>query len=78
MEPMTVRDGIGKGVDALMNPFSYFVPFLWAGLSMKLGELINDRALNLELFQGLEESVIDLYSAVRHGYLRRREELIKE
>jgi phospholipid-binding lipoprotein MlaA len=78
MEPMTVRDGIGRGVDSFMNPLSYVIPFLWTGISLKLGEIVNDRALNLELFQGFEESVVDLYSAVRHGYLRRREQLIKE
>jgi phospholipid-binding lipoprotein MlaA len=78
MEPMTVRDGIGRGVDSLMNPLSYFIPFIWTGISLKLGEIVNDRALNLDLFQGFEESVVDLYSAVRHGYLRRREQLIKE
>jgi phospholipid-binding lipoprotein MlaA len=78
MEPMTVRDGIGRGVDSLMNPLSYFIPFFWTGISLKLGEIVNDRALNLDLFQGFEESVVDLYSAVRHGYLRRREQLIKE
>jgi len=78
MEPMTVRDGIGRGVDSLMNPLSYFIPFIWTGLALKLGEMVNDRALNLELFQGFEETVVDLYSAVRNGYLRRREQLIKE
>jgi phospholipid-binding lipoprotein MlaA len=78
LEPLTVRDGIGKGVDSFMNPLSYFIPFVWAGLGMRVGEIVNDRALNLELFQGFEESVVDLYSAVRHGYLRRREQLIKE
>jgi phospholipid-binding lipoprotein MlaA len=78
MEPMTVRDGIGRGVDSLMNPLSYFIPFFWTGISLKVGEIVNDRALNLDLFQGFEESVVDLYSAVRHGYLRRREQLIKE
>jgi phospholipid-binding lipoprotein MlaA len=78
LEPMTVRDGIGRGVDSLMNPLSYFIPFIWTGVALKLGEIVNDRALNLELFQGFEESVVDLYSAVRHGYLRRREQLIKE
>jgi len=78
MEPMTVRDGIGRGVDSLMNPLSYFVPFIWTGIALKLGEIVNDRALNLDLFQGFEESVVDLYSAVRHGYLRRREQMIKE
>jgi len=78
LEPMTVRDGIGRGVDSVMNPLSYVLPFIWTGISMKVGDVVNDRALNLELFQGFEESVVDLYSAVRHGYLRRREQLIKE
>jgi len=78
MEPMTVRDGIGRGVDGLMNPMSYFISFVPTGIALKLGEIVNDRALNLDLFQGFEESVVDLYSAVRHGYLRRREQLIKE
>jgi len=77
-EPMTVRDGIGKGVDGAMNPLSYVLPFFWAGIGMKAGDTVNDRALNLELFQGFEESVIDMYSAVRNAYLRRREQLIKE
>jgi phospholipid-binding lipoprotein MlaA len=78
LEPLTVRDGIGKGIDGLMDPLSYFVPFIWTRLGMKVGETVNDRSLNLELFQGFEESVIDMYSAVRHGYLKRREKLIKE
>jgi phospholipid-binding lipoprotein MlaA len=78
MEPMTVRDGIGKGVDGLMDPLGYFLPFFWDRLGMKAGDTLNDRALNYDLFQGFEESVIDMYSAVRHGYLQRRQQLIKE
>ena len=78
LEPMTVRDGIGKGIDGAMNPLSYVLPFLWVGVGMKAGDTVNDRALNLDLFQGFEESVIDMYSAVRNAYLRRREQLIKE
>jgi len=77
-EPMTVRDGIGKGVDGLMDPTSYFVSFIPIRLILKVSETVNDRSLNLELFQGFEESVIDMYSAVRHGYLKRREKMIKE
>jgi phospholipid-binding lipoprotein MlaA len=78
MEPMTVRDGIGKFVDSAMDPLAYYLPFIWDRLGMKIGDAINERSLNLELFQGFEESVIDLYSAVRHGYLQRREKLIRE
>lgn len=78
MEPLTVRDGIGKAVDGLMDPMAYFVAFLPIRLLLKVEETVNDRSLNLELFQGFEESVIDMYSAVRHGYLKRREKIIKE
>src|SRR5574341_62271 len=78
LEPLTGRDGIGKAVDGAMDPLSYFLPLIWTRLGMKVGETVNDRSLNLDLFQGFEESVIDMYSAVRHGYLRRREQLIKE
>lgn len=78
MEPLTVRDGIGKAIDGFMDPLSYVLPFFWDRLGMKAGDTLNDRALNYDLFQGFEESVIDMYSAVRHGYLQRRQQLIKE
>jgi phospholipid-binding lipoprotein MlaA len=78
LEPLTVRDGIGKAVDGAMDPLSYVLPFFWDRLGMKAGDLLNDRALNYDLFQGFEESVIDMYSAVRHGYLQRRAQLCKE
>jgi ABC-type transporter lipoprotein component MlaA len=78
MEPMTIRDGIGRGVDYLLDPLGYFIPFFWGGIGMRAGELINERALNYELFQGVEETTLDLYSSVRHFYLLRRERLIKE
>lgn len=78
MPPMTVRDGIGKFVDGAMDPLAYYLPLFWDRLGMKIGDTINERSLNLELFQGFEESVIDLYSAIRHGYLQRREKMIRE
>ncbi len=78
MEPLTVRDGIGKFVDGFLDPLSYILPFFWDRIGMKIGDAINERALNYDLFQGFEESVIDMYSAVRHGYLQRRQQLIKE
>jgi phospholipid-binding lipoprotein MlaA len=78
LEPLTVRDGIGKFVDGLMDPLSYLLPFVPDRLLMKIGDIINERALNYDLFQGFEESVIDMYSAVRHGYLQRRQNLIRE
>lgn len=78
LEPLTVRDGIGRGVDSLLDPLSWLLPLFWERVGMTLGNILNERSLNLELFQGFEEGVIDLYSAVRHGYLQRRQQLIKE
>ena len=76
LPPLTVRDGIGYGVDGAMDPLSYFIPFIWDRLGMRIGNTINDRSLNLDLFQGFEETTIDMYSAVRNGYLQRRYNLI--
>src|SRR5215470_17683113 len=78
LPPMTVRDGIGYGVDGAMHPLYYYIPFWPDALAMKLGDTVNDRSLNLDLFQGIEESTVDLYSSVRNGYLQRRARMIKE
>ena len=78
IEPLTVRDGIGKAVDMALNPLGYLLPFIWERLTIQVTDTINDRSLNLELYQGFEETTIDLYSAVRHAYLQRRQQLIKE
>jgi phospholipid-binding lipoprotein MlaA len=78
MEPLTVRDGIGKFVDGWLEPLGYFIPFFWEGLVVRIEEIVNERSLNLELFQGFEETVVDMYSAVRHAYLERRRNLIRE
>ncbi|MBI2217005.1 MAG: VacJ family lipoprotein [Candidatus Rokubacteria bacterium] len=79
MEPMTVRDGIGRGVDSLFDPLGWFVPIgIIERIAVKVTDTVNERSLNLELFQGFEETVIDMYSAVRHAYLERRRNLIKQ
>jgi len=78
LPPLTVRDGIGFGVDGTMNPLNYYIPFWADQFGMMVGYTINNRSLNLDLFQGIEESTVDLYSSVRNGYLQRRNRLIKE
>jgi len=47
-------------------------------VGMKVGDTVNDRALNYDLFAGVEATTIDLYSSVRHFYLKRREQMIEE
>ena len=41
-------------------------------------EIVNDRSLNLEKFQGVEEATLDLYTAVRNAYLQKRAKAIQE
>ena len=41
-------------------------------------EVVNERSLNLEKFQGVEESTVDLYAAVRNAYLQKRAKAIQE
>ncbi len=41
-------------------------------------EVVNDRSLNLEKFQGVEGSTLDLYASVRNAYLQKRAQAIRE
>ena len=50
----------------------------WIQAGRAAGEAVNLRALNLEKFQGVEEGTLDLYGAVRNGYLQQRLKAIKE
>jgi len=87
LPPMNVRDGLGSIVDRAMNPINYLIPFAanadagttaGALIGITVTDAVNERSLNLEAFEGIEEAVIDLYSAVRDGYQQRREAKIKE
>ncbi len=74
--PLTVRDAIGRGVDGLLDPISYFLPF-FANRAKSIAIAINERSLNLRLFADVEDSVLDLYSAARNGYLQRRQRVVE-
>jgi phospholipid-binding lipoprotein MlaA len=79
LPPSTVRDFIGRLADSALNPIAWFLIDFWPeGISIGVGEMVNERAVNYELFQGVEETTIDLYTAVRDGYLRRRERQLRE
>lgn len=45
---------------------------------MRVGEILNDRSLNLEKFQGVEEATLDLYTAVKNAYIQKRRNQIRE
>jgi phospholipid-binding lipoprotein MlaA len=74
LPPATVRDFLGRLADSAINPIAWFLIDFWPeGIGIGMGEMLNERAINYEAFQGVEETTLDLYTAVRDGYLRRRE-----
>jgi phospholipid-binding lipoprotein MlaA len=77
LPPLTVRDGIGYAFDAAMTPYTYFIPG-WATVAGSATSAVNERSLNLDRFERVEESTVDLYGAVRNGYLQRRAAAIKQ
>jgi phospholipid-binding lipoprotein MlaA len=76
--PLTVRDSVGYAFDGSLNILSYYIPFFPEQFGMSALDRVNDRSRNLDLFQGIEEATVDLYSSVRNAYLQRRQRLIKE
>jgi phospholipid-binding lipoprotein MlaA len=76
--PLTARDGVGYFVDGSLNPLNYYLPFFPDSFAMSAVERVNNRSLNLDLFQGIEEATVDLYTAVRNAYLQRRMRMIRQ
>ncbi|HEY1234958.1 MAG TPA: VacJ family lipoprotein [Candidatus Binatia bacterium] len=77
LPPLTIRDGIGYAFDAAMTPYTYFIPW-WGTLAGTLTYTVNERSLNLDRFERVAESTVDLYGAVRNAYLQRRAAAIKQ
>jgi len=77
LPPLNVRDGIGFAFDSAMFPPSYFIPW-WGTLAGTVTETVNERSLNLDRFERVAETTVDLYGAVRNAYLQRRAAAIKQ
>jgi phospholipid-binding lipoprotein MlaA len=77
LPPLTVRDGIGFAVDVAMTPYIYFIPW-YASIGGTTTNTVNERSLNLDTFERVAESTVDLYGAVRNAYLQRRAAAIRQ
>jgi phospholipid-binding lipoprotein MlaA len=75
--PSTVRDTVGSTIDGLLDPLGLVMP-LAGSIAKRIGSQVNDRSMNIELFEDVEASVLDLYGATRNLYLQRRERAIRE
>jgi phospholipid-binding lipoprotein MlaA len=77
LPPLTVRDGVGFLVDTAMTPYIYFIPW-YASLGGAVTNVVNERSLNLDRYERVEEATVDLYAAVRSAYLQRRAAAIRQ
>lgn len=77
LPPLTVRDGIGSVFDGLLDPFGHFLPFI-ANQTMGVVKQVNERSLNLELYEEAEDAMLDVYSAARNAYLQRRRHEVEQ
>jgi phospholipid-binding lipoprotein MlaA len=78
LPPLTVRDAFGYAADSFMDPLSWFVTPLGADFGRAAANTINERADNMTEYDDVEDTSLDLYAAVRNGYLQRRSKFIED
>jgi phospholipid-binding lipoprotein MlaA len=78
LPPLDVRDTFGFAADSFMDPLSWFVTPIAADFGRAAAQRINERANNMKLYDDVEDSSLDLYAAVRNGYLQRRQKFIED
>jgi phospholipid-binding lipoprotein MlaA len=77
LPPLTLRDAFGFAVDTALDPVTWVAPI--GALAGATGEkTVNARSLNLELYEGVEETTLDLYTAVESAYLQQRDAAVLE
>jgi phospholipid-binding lipoprotein MlaA len=82
--PSSVRDGIGRGVDSLMSPWTYILAAADVGprteilLGSQAGGGIDLRARNLKNLDELQRDSVDFYARIRSLYLQLRRSQIKD
>lgn len=81
LPPLTLRDGIGCVADRALDPVTRLVFAVSPGSQptytivhfvSRIVDTVNERSLNLATFQGVEDTTIDLYAAVRNAYMQKR------
>lgn len=76
--PSSVRDGVGRAVDALLNPLFWLVPDFATGAAVTAEQMVNETSFFIEDIKAFKEGAIDPYISLRDFYNQRREILIDE
>jgi phospholipid-binding lipoprotein MlaA len=78
LPPLDVRDAVGFAADSFMDPLSWFITPIFADIGRSAAYTINERADHMTEYDDVEDTSLDLYAAVRNGYLQRREKSIRD
>ena len=78
LPPLDVRDAIGFAADSFMDPLSWFITPIGADIGRSAAYTINERADHMTEYDDVEDTSLDLYAAVRNGYLQRRQKSIRD
>jgi len=78
LPPLDARDAFGFAADSFMDPLSWFITPIAADFGRAAAQRINERADNMKLYDDVEDTSLDLYAAVRNGYLQRRRKSIED
>jgi phospholipid-binding lipoprotein MlaA len=78
LPPLDVRDAIGFVADSFLDPLSWFVTPIGADIGRSAAYTINERADHMTEYDDVEDTSLDLYAAVRNGYLQRRQKFITD
>ena len=79
--PSPPRDTVGSAVDYFFDPLDLYAENVddeWIIYARRGGEIIDFRARNLETFDEIERSAIDLYATVRSLYRQQRADEIRD
>jgi phospholipid-binding lipoprotein MlaA len=75
--PSTVRDGLGKLPDAVLDPLFWYASLLLS-LEIRGAEAVNDTTFRIGDYEAIKKASLDPYVAIRNGYLQNREKVINE
>jgi len=78
MPPLDLRDAFGFAADSFMDPLALVVTPIGVDIGRAALQRINERAENMKLYDDVEDTSLDLYAAVRNGYLQRRHQSIED
>jgi phospholipid-binding lipoprotein MlaA len=77
--PSSLRDGLGRLGDTLMDPlYWFFRDDIWLAVSIRAGEAVNDTSLRIGEYEALKEAALDPYIMIRNAWVQNRNKLIAE